>query len=126
MPEKYVLFCANDSGRGLAEWLVWPLVIFLPAADLCGTAALIVGAVHGTLPPALAVGYSVATLGWVAFAAFLIRANWYRQRQRGAAGRLGRRVAKGGSQNLSEFNHNMELATAMSLSASSDGDVAHL
>ena len=43
---------------------------FLPAADLCGTAALIVGAVKGTLAPALAVGYSVATLGWVSFAAF--------------------------------------------------------
>ena len=37
-----------------------------------------------------------------------------------------RRVAKGGSQKFSEFNHNMELATAMSLSVSSDGDVAKL
>ena len=64
MPEKYVLACALDDG-----WLFYFLLIFLPAADLCGTAALIVGAVKGTLPPALAVGYSVATLGWVSFAA---------------------------------------------------------
>jgi hypothetical protein len=70
MPEKYVLFCAADGDRGLPDWLFLPLLIFLPAADLCGTAALIVGAVKGTLAPALAVGYSVATLGWVAFAAF--------------------------------------------------------
>ena len=82
MPEKYVLLCAVDSGdfthevvngrgKGLPGWLFYFLLIFLPAADLCGTAALIVGAVKGTLPPALAVGYSVATLGWVAFAAYI-------------------------------------------------------
>jgi hypothetical protein len=71
MPEKYVLYCASDDGRGLPLCLFIPLLIFLPAADLCSTAALIVGAVKGTLPPALAVGYSVATLGWVAFAAYI-------------------------------------------------------
>jgi hypothetical protein len=38
MPEKYVLFCAN-GGEGSLGWLLWPLLIFLPAADLCGTAA---------------------------------------------------------------------------------------
>ena len=69
MPEKYVLACAHDGG--LPAWLFFPLIwFFLPAADLCGTAALIVGGVKGTLPAALAVGYSVATLGWVALAAF--------------------------------------------------------
>jgi hypothetical protein len=76
MPEKYVLLCAATDDRGLPVWLFWPLLIFLPAADLCGTAALIVGAVKGTLPPALAVGYSVATLGWVSFAAFIASGSW--------------------------------------------------
>lgn len=33
------------------------------ALDLCGIAALVVGAVKGTLPPALAVGYSLTSLG---------------------------------------------------------------
>ena len=69
MPEKYVVLCAEG---GLPEWLYVPLFDFLPAADLCGTAALIVGGVKGTLPAALAVGYSVATLGWVAFVALLV------------------------------------------------------
>ena len=71
MPEKYVLRCAGEDGS-LPSWLAIPLFIFLPAADLCGTAALIVGAVKGTLPPALAVGYSVATLGWVSFVTLMV------------------------------------------------------
>ena len=56
---RIVLACAEGGGL---RWLFWPLLIFVAAADLCGTAALIVGGIKGTLPAALAVGYSVTAL----------------------------------------------------------------
>jgi hypothetical protein len=68
MPEKFAARCAFDDGyvvRGLLPCL-------FAGCDLCGTAALIVGAAKGTLPAALAVGYSVATLGWMAGAVLMV------------------------------------------------------
>jgi hypothetical protein len=64
-PEKYATSCALQGSS--LEWLEIPLTsTLLPACDICGTAALIVGGMKGTLPAALAVGYSITTLGLVA------------------------------------------------------------
>jgi hypothetical protein len=63
MPHNFLLRCAMVGSTACQRVLPY---VFLVAADLCGTAALVVGAMKGTLSVALAVGYSVATLGWVA------------------------------------------------------------
>ena len=44
------------------------LMVLMAAADMCATAALIAGSTAGTLPAALALGYVVATFGWLGFA----------------------------------------------------------
>ena len=70
MPEKYVMGCALGENDDFPNCLALLLFMFMVAADMCGTAALIVGAVKDTLPAALAVGYSIATVGGVALAVF--------------------------------------------------------
>ena len=62
VPHCFLLRCAMVGSTAYQKVLPY---VFLVGADLCATAALIVGAMNGTLSVALAVGYSVATLGWV-------------------------------------------------------------
>lgn len=63
-PEKYVALCCVDA-LGLCTTQL--LLALLTACDVCGTLALAVAARDGELHTALAVGYTVATVGWVAF-----------------------------------------------------------
>ena len=76
-PEKYVGFCVWHTHGGDLDcrrvegvlwtaflWAMFALTfVLLPAADLCGVAALLLGAVQGTLPLPLAVGWAVTAVG---------------------------------------------------------------
>lgn len=71
-PEKFVCFCLfGHSHFGLRQAFGQSYALFNMVADLCGVAALGAGLGVGFLPLALAVGYTVTTLGAVVVVGFL-------------------------------------------------------
>jgi hypothetical protein len=70
MPDKYVASCCAFASGDCKPVFTF-IMVLLTAADACATAALIAGSVRGNLPAALALGYVVATFGWVGIALLL-------------------------------------------------------
>jgi hypothetical protein len=79
-PEKFVVVpvltaaVGNDTAGSLFIFLV------LPALDVCGIVALVVGAKAGLLPAALAVGYGATAASLLALLALLLQRGYQHHR----------------------------------------------
>ena len=76
-PEKWIIMTILEFNYLVEEIYLWTINFTLGLFDMCAMMALVVGAIKGTLPPALAVSYSITATAGVWIIGFFVMMTLY-------------------------------------------------